>query len=160
MRIRKAETADKAAIWKILEPMIREGETFPLPRNMTEWEALEYWFGKGASVFVAEEAGNILGTYHLTPNQPGGGSHVANGGYVTAPEARGRGIARAMCLHSFDMAKTLGYRAMQYNLVVSTNEAAVHLWQDCGMKLIGRLPGAFHHPEKGDVDALVMYRTL
>lgn len=160
MRIREATQQDKPAIWRILEPMIRAGETYPLARDMTEWEALDYWFSGAHRVYVAEEDGTLLGTYYLRPNQPGQGAHVANCGYVTASEARGRGIARAMCLHSFEEAKRLGFRAMQYNLVVATNAPALHLWQSCGMEIKGRLEGAFHHPEKGYVDAFVMYRVL
>jgi ribosomal protein S18 acetylase RimI-like enzyme len=96
----------------------------------------------------------------LQPNQQGGGSHVANCGYVTAPWATGRGVARAMCAHSLDRARERGFRAMQFNFVVSTNQRAVALWQSLGFEIIGRLPGAFQHPTAGFVDALVMYRSL
>ncbi|MGK2740691.1 N-acetyltransferase family protein [Tepidicaulis sp. LMO-SS28] len=161
MRIRQAEQEDKAAIWRILEPMIREGETYPLAPDMTEWEALDYWFAGAHRVYVAEEEdGTLLGTYYLRANQPGQGAHVANCGYITAREARGKGIARAMCLHSFEEAKRLGFRAMQYNLVVATNAPALHLWQSCGMEITGRLKAAFRHPKEGYVDAFVMYREL
>jgi ribosomal protein S18 acetylase RimI-like enzyme len=111
-------------------------------------------------VFVAEDAGQVLGTYFIQPNQLGPGSHVANCGYATAPRASGRGIARAMCAHSLEHARACGYQAMQFNIVVSTNAPAVHLWTSMGFRTLCRLPGAFRHPRHGFVDALLMHRTL
>jgi len=161
MQIRPAAlSADADFVWAILEPTIRAGETYALPREMSREEALDYWFAPRHEVFVAEEDTDILGTYFLQPNQQGGGSHVANCGYVTAPSATGRGVARAMCAHSLDRARECGFTAMQFNFVVSTNERAVALWQTFGFEIVGRLPGAFHHPTAGFVDALVMYRIL
>ncbi len=160
MNIRLAIGKDREAIWAILEPMIRAGETYTLPREMSREDALAYWFSAEKETFVWEENGTILGTYFLKANQQGGGAHVANCGYVTAAEAQGRGIARGMCLHSLERAKERGFRAMQFNFVVSTNERAVKLWQSLGFEIAGRLPGAFDHPEHGFVDALVMYREL
>lgn len=160
MQIRTANETDASALWRILEPTIRAGETYPLARDMSESQALGYWFSPQHEVFVAEDGGELVGTYYLKANSTAGGAHVANCGYMTGPWAWGRGIAHAMCLHSFERARARGFRAMQYNLVISTNEAAVHLWQACGMEIVGRLPGAFHHPRLGDVDALVMYRKL
>jgi ribosomal protein S18 acetylase RimI-like enzyme len=158
--IRPAARGDADSIWAILEPVIRAGETYPLPRDMTRAAALAYWHSPEHAVFVAEDGGMIVGTYYLRANARAGGSHVANCGYMTAPAARGRGIARAMCLHSLAEAKARGFRAMQFNLVISTNAAAVHLWQSCGFAIVGRLPGAFAHPTQGYVDALVMYRAV
>jgi ribosomal protein S18 acetylase RimI-like enzyme len=160
MQIRPATHSDSDAIWAILEPMIRAGDTYTLPSAMTREEALAFWHGTGHEVFVAEENAQILGTYFVRTNQRGGGSHVANCGYVTALNATGRGVARAMCEHSLDHAHSRGFRAMQFNFVVSTNERAVRLWQRLGFAIVGTLPGAFQHPEKGFVDAFVMYRTL
>jgi len=154
----KGEDAD--AVWRILEPMVRAGETYPLPRDMSKEDMLSYWTGADHEVFVAEEDGEVVGTYFLKANQKGGGAHVANCGYVTAAAAQGRGIARMMCSHSLEHAKTRGFRAMQFNFVVATNENAVRLWQSCGFEIVGRLPGVFSHPRLGYVDALVMYRTL
>jgi ribosomal protein S18 acetylase RimI-like enzyme len=158
--IRTANLNDSDAIWKILEPVIRSGDTYTLPADMTREDALAYWNSPGHEVFVAEEDGKILGTYYLRANQKGGGAHVANCGYVTAPWASGRGIARAMCQHSLERAKSRGFRAMQFNFVVSSNERAVRLWQNLGFEIVGRLPAAFEHPTLGAVDALVMYRKL
>jgi ribosomal protein S18 acetylase RimI-like enzyme len=160
MRIRKATPDDHDAVWRILEPTIRAGETYALPRDMQRDDALAYWFGPGRETFVADDDGALLGSYVLRANQQGGGSHVANCGYMTAPAARGRGVARAMCEHSLAEARALGFRAMQFNFVVSSNAAAVHLWQSCGFAIVGRLPGAFVHPSLGEVDALVMHRSL
>jgi len=159
--IRPATLTDRAAIWAILEPVIRAGETYALDRAMGEDAALAYWFTPGNRVFVAEDtAGVVLGTFLLRANQPGGGAHVANCGYMTAQAATGRGVARAMCLHSLDQARAAGFRAMQFNFVVASNTRAVALWRACGFAVVGTLPGAFAHPSLGDVDALVMFRQL
>ena len=161
MQIRRASLpADADSVWAILEPTIRAGETYTLPRDMSRDDALDYWFAPGHEVFVAEENSILVGTYFLQSNQQGGGSHVANCGYVTAPWATSRGVARAMCAHSLDRARQRGFTAMQFNFVVSANERAVALWQAFGFEIVGRLPGAFHHPTMGYVDALVMYRSL
>jgi len=151
---------DRDAIWAMLEPVIRAGEVYALPVEMAREEALTYWFAIGNWVFIAELDGAVAGSYYLRANQRGGGSHVANCGYLTAAWAVGRGVAGAMCAHSLEFAKGAGFRAMQFNFVVSTNEAAVHLWQKHGFETIGRLPEAFRHPRLGFVDALVMWRDL
>lgn len=160
MLIRPATSDDAAAIWGIIEPTIRAGETYALDRGMRESEAIDYWFATDKEVFVAEADGTILGTYYLRANQAGGGAHVANAGYMTGVAATGRGVARAMGLHSLDHAAARGFRAMQFNFVVSSNERAVRLWQSLGFDIVGRLAGAFEHPVLGFVDALVMYRVL
>jgi ribosomal protein S18 acetylase RimI-like enzyme len=160
MVIRPAASGDSNAIWAIMEPIIRAGETYTLPRDMTKASALAYWLSAEREVFVAEDNGEIVGTYCLQANQKGGGSHVANCGYMTAVSATGRGVARAMCAHSLDRARERGFRSMQYNFVISTNERAVRLWQSFGFEIAGRLPRAFHHPTLGYVDAYIMYRDL
>jgi ribosomal protein S18 acetylase RimI-like enzyme len=160
VNIRAASAGDAGAIWIALEPVIRAGETYALPRDWDREQALAYWFAPAHEAFVAEVDGRILGTYFLQANQQGGGAHVANCGYITAPGAGGRGIARAMCAHSLERARERGFRAMQFNLVVATNERAVKLWQSMGFAIVGTLPGAFAHPALGEVDAFVMYRAL
>ena len=160
MAIHPATESDRDAIWAILEPMIRSGETYTLPRDMSKEQALEYWFAADKETFVWKENGAVLGTYFLKANQQGGGAHVANCGYVTAPAAQGRGIARTMCLHSLERARERGFHAMQFNFVVSTNERAIKLWTSLEFKIVGRLPLAFKHPTLGFVDALVLYRSL
>jgi ribosomal protein S18 acetylase RimI-like enzyme len=161
LTIREARRAEDAgAIWGILEPVIRAGETYALPRDWTRDEALDYWFSDSHQVFVADDEGQIVGTYFLHPNQKGGGAHVANCGYVTAAAASGRGIARRMCSHSLEYAKFSGFRALQFNFVVKTNERAVRLWESLGFNIVGTLPEAFLHPVHGYTDAYVMYRKL
>jgi ribosomal protein S18 acetylase RimI-like enzyme len=160
MLIRAAVDGDADAIWSIMEPIIRAGETYSLPRDMSKERALAYWLLPEREVFVVEENGGIVGPYCLQANQKGGGAHVANCGYMTAVSATGRGVARAMCAHSIDRARERGFRAMQFNFVISTNERAVRLWQSFGFEIAGRLPGAFRHPTLGYVDAYIMYRDL
>jgi ribosomal protein S18 acetylase RimI-like enzyme len=160
MLIRPASHADAPAIWAIIQPVIHAGETYTLDRDMSEEAALGYWLGPDKETFVAEDDGTILGTYIMRPNQAGGGKHVCNCGYMTASTATRRGVARRMCLHSLQHASARGYRAMQFNFVVSTNERAVRLWQWLGFEIVGRLPLAFHHPLHGYVDAFVMFKAL
>ncbi|HEY1856479.1 GNAT family N-acetyltransferase [Acidocella sp.] len=158
--IRPVTEADHDALWAILEPVIRAGETYPLPRDMSKAHALAYWTAPDHETFAAAEDTKLLGTYYLRANQTGNGAHVANCGYMTAPGATGRGIARAMCEHSLATARARGFAAMQFNLVVSTNERAVKLWTSMGFATLCRLPGAFRHPTHGDVDALLMFQKL
>jgi len=160
MQIRLATEADRAAILAIIVPVLRAGETYAVARDMTAAETLGYWFASSHEVFVAEADGIILGTYYLMANQAGGGAHVANCGYMTAAAAQGRGVARAMCQHSLVRARDRGFRAMQFNHVVSTNTRAVALWQALGFDIVGTLPKAFNHPTQGYVDSYVMFRTL
>lgn len=152
--------ADADAIWAIIGPVIAAGETYALPPDWSRDAALAYWFAPGNAVFVCEAGGVALGTYYLRVNQPGGGDHVANCGYMTAAEAAGRGVARQMCAHSLDEARARGFSAMQFNFVVSTNTRAVALWEGMGFAVVGRLPRVFRHPSAGRVDALVMHRHL
>ncbi len=158
--IRPAVPADAPALWAILEPVIRAGDTYALDPDMGETEALAYWLGPDRETFVAEEDGRMLGTSYLRANQAGGGRHVCNCGFMTAAVATGRGVARALCAHSLEHARARGFRAMQFNFVVSTNTRAVALWRSMGFETIGRLPGAFRHPDHGYVDALVMFREV
>jgi len=160
MLIRLAANGDGSAVWAIMEPIIRAGETYSLPREMSKEDALAYWLSAEREVFVAEDNGEIVGTYGLQANQKGGGAHVANCGYMTAVSATGRGVARAMCADSLDRARERGFRAMQFNFVISTNQRADRLWQSFGFAIVGCLPGAFLHPTKGYVDAYIMYRDL
>ena len=163
MNIRPATSTDWPHIWAIIEPVIRAGETYALDPTMNEEAARSYWIASDKDVFVAQESAPdaaILGTYYIHANQAGGGAHVSNCGYMTSEAARGKGVARTMCLHSLEHAKAHGFKAMQFNFVVSSNEGAVYLWQKLGFDIVGRLPGAFLHPKLGYVDALVMYRYV
>jgi L-amino acid N-acyltransferase YncA len=160
MRIRPATPADDEAILRIIMPVIRSGETYALPMDWAEAQALAYWRSPDHTVFVAEDNGAVLGTCYVRPNQRGGGSHVANGAFMTGAAAAGRGVASATCAHAMQYAKAAGYTAMQFNFVVAANVRAVALWQRLGFAIVGRLPGAFRHPALGFVDALVMFRKL
>jgi L-amino acid N-acyltransferase YncA len=160
LAIRPAQASDRDALWSILEPVIRAGHTYTLPSDISREDALSWWSSEDHEVFVAEKDGAVVGTYFLRANQRGGGSHVANCGYMTAPAATGSGVATALCAHSLERARARGFRAMQFNFVVSTNDRAVRLWQKNGFRIVGQLPKAFLHPELGYTDAYVMYREL
>lgn len=159
--IRPASDADWPAIWAIIEPIIREGETLAVDRDADEDAGRTYWQAPGKSLFVAlDEAGGIVGSYSLRANATGPAGHVANAGYAVRGDQRGKGIAQLLCRHSLETARTQGFRAMQFNLVVSTNERAVRLWQHMGFAIVGTLPGAFRHPRLDYVDAYVMFQPL
>jgi ribosomal protein S18 acetylase RimI-like enzyme len=158
--IREATPRDFDAIWPIFHEIVAAGETYAYATDTTKEQAFALWMETPRCTFVAEEDSAIVGTYYLKTNQGGPGDHVCNCGYMVASAARGRGVARAMCEHSQEVAKTLGYEAIQFNFVVSTNEGAVKLWNRLGFATVGRLPQAFNHPSKGCVDALVMYKRI
>lgn len=160
MDLRPAREDDWPALWRILEPIIREGETLALPRDGDEAIGRAYFASPEKTNFVAVADGEILGASYVRANQLGPGAHIANCGYITAPEARGRGIARALCAHSIEECRRRGFRGIQFNFVVSTNAPAVHLWQSFGFDILARLPGAFLHPRLGYVDALLMFKPL
>lgn len=161
IEIRPASETDWPAIWAIIQPIIREGETLAVDPDADEANGRAYWQAPGKSIFVVlDETGEIVGSYTLRSNQTGPASHVANAGYAVRDDQRGKGIAQALCRHSLEEARARGYRAMQFNLVVSTNERAVRLWQHMGFEIVGILPGAFRHPTLGYVDAYVMYQML
>lgn len=164
--IRPAEAGDEAAIWAILEPIFRAGETYAVDRAIERHDALAYW--RTGACFVASLAaadagtapGSICGTYYLRRNFGGGGAHVCNCGFAVSTTARGRGLARAMLTHALAAARVSGYRAMQFNAVVATNTGAIALWREAGFATIGRVPEGFDHPRHGFVDLLVMHRPL
>ncbi len=158
--IREATDADWPAIWAMFRDVTAAGDSFAYDTDTPEAVARRLWAERPAATFVAEENGRVIGTYFLRPNQPGRGAHIANGGYMVVAEVRGRGLASALCGHSIETARRLGYRAMQFNFVVATNEAAVRAWERHGFAVVGRLPGAFRHATLGFVDALVMFREL
>ncbi|MEM9218928.1 MAG: GNAT family N-acetyltransferase [Cyanobacteria bacterium P01_F01_bin.150] len=159
--IRSSTPSDWPAIWAILEPVFRAGETYAYSPDISEAEAHNAWVEMPQVTYVAEdEAGTMLGTYFLRPNQPGLGSHVCNCGYVVASAAQRKGVATLMGQHSQQEAQRFGFRAIQYNFVISTNTVAVRLWQKLGMEIVGTLPGAFKHPKLGYVDVFVMYKSF
>ena len=145
----------------MIEPVFRAGETFPCAPDISKQDSHQYWVETPRATYVAvDDDGTILGSYYIRPNQPALGAHVCNCGYIVAEAARGKGIASALCQHSQAQALELGFTAMQYNLVVATNEAAIHIWKKNGLKIIGTLSGAFQHARLGLVDAYIMYKTL
>lgn len=158
--IRAATPADDEAVWAILAPVLRAQETYAMPPELPREQALQWWHSAPHRAFVALVAGEVVGTYYLQPNHLGPGDHVANCGYITAPDHGGRGVARAMCADSLRRAAAAGFRAMQFNLVVSTNARAVRLWHRMGFAVVGTIPAGFRHPDAGYVDAYVMYRLL
>ena len=160
LSIRAANTADASAIWSILRPVFRAGETYAISSDIDEADAVAYWCGPNHETYVAEEHGEILGTHYLRENQAGGGSHVANCGYMTLAKAQARGIARRMLEHSLVRAKERGFRAMQFNFVVSTNERAIRTWEAYGFRKVGCIPLGFNHPTLGFVDAFVMHKAI
>ena len=160
MKIRAATEADRDAIWNIFHAIVASGDTYAFDPKMSREQALPYWFRADTHTYVAEKDGRVVGTYILRPNQLGPGSHVANAAFMVASDAQGSGVGRKMAEHCLGEARRLRFRAMQFNFVVSTNTRAIHLWEQLGFKIVGTLPGAFHHPEKGYVDVYVMYRSL
>jgi len=160
LNIRPAADSDRNAIWRIFHAVVAPGDTYAIDPNISRDEAFAYWFGPNIHTYVAEFEQRIVGTYTLRPNRGGGGRHVSNASFMVDPSAHGKGIGRAMAEHCLTEARRLGYRAMQFNFVVSTNDRAVRLWEKLDFKIAGTLPGAFHHPDKGFVDAYVMFRQL
>jgi ribosomal protein S18 acetylase RimI-like enzyme len=160
MLIREAALSDWDDIWPIFEEVVSAGDTYAYPSDTNKQEAEIIWLSKPRKTFVVEEEGKIFGTYYLKTNQDGPGGHVCNCGYMVSSSARGKGLATTMCEHSLNEARNLGYKAMQFNFVASSNEGAVRLWNKLGFDTVGRLPRAFRHPMHGLVDALVMYKWL
>jgi L-amino acid N-acyltransferase YncA len=160
MEIRAATNADRDAVWSIFHEIVAAGDTYALDPEISREDALAYWFRADTHTYVAEKDGRVVGTYILKPNQLGPGSHVANGAFMVAPNAQGSGVGRSMAEHCLTEARRMGFRAMQFNFVVSTNTPAIRLWEQLGFNIVGTLPGAFRHPKKGYVDVYVMYRSL
>lgn len=158
--IRKAVTSDEEAIWRIFHAVVQPGDTYAFAPDITRAEALSLWTAPTVHTYVALEGNSVVGTYIIKANQPGRGSHVANAAFMVAPGAQGRGVGRQMGEHCLMEARKLGFRAMQFNLVVSTNEPAVALWKKLGFDIVGKVPAAFNHSTRGLVDTYVMYRSL
>ncbi len=160
MIIREATDADWDGIWPIFQEIVSAGQTYAYDIHTNKQQAKQIWLNAPRKTFVVVEGETIIATYYLKTNQAGPGQHVCNCGYMVSANARGKGLATTMCNHSQQLAKELGYKAMQFNFVASTNEGAVRLWSKLGFATVGCLPKAFNHPELGLVDALVMYKWL
>ncbi len=160
LTIRRALDGDFDALWPVLRGIIRAGDTYAIDPQLDRTGAFDLWMRAPRATYLAELNGKVVGTYYIKTNQPGGGAHVCNCGYMVAPDAQGQGVAAALCEHSQTEARLLGYLAMQFNLVLATNQGAIHLWTKLGFATVGQLPKAFHHPKAGMVDAYVMYKWL
>ncbi|WP_322893402.1 MULTISPECIES: N-acetyltransferase [unclassified Yoonia] len=158
--IRRAVAEDFDSLWPILRDVFRAGTTYAVDPAINREACSDYWMTQPAATFVAHEGDRILGTYYIRTNQPGGGAHICNCGYIVAPDARGQGLAAMMCAHSQDQARAMGYLAMQFNFVLASNTGAVHLWHKLGFVTLGTIPDAFRHPDLGLVAAHVMYKAL
>lgn len=158
--IRAAQDADWPAVWQIFHTVVAQGDTYAFDPATTEETARQVWWYPTVHPFVAEQNGSIVAMYMLKTNQPGLGNHVVNAGYMVDPQVRGRGIASRLCTHSMETARHMGYQAMQYNFVVSTNTVAIRLWERHGFTVVGRVPKAFRHAQIGLTDVLVMHRFL
>jgi L-amino acid N-acyltransferase YncA len=160
MQIRRALESDFVAMWPIFQAVVTDGSTWVFSSEIGYADAFALWFSTGVTSYVAEDGGQVVGMYKFAANQPCRGSHVANAGFMVTPKESGKGIGRAMGLHCLREAKRAGFRAMQFNIVVSTNEAAVSLWKKLGFSIVGMLPQVFRHDKLGFVDAFVMHRFL
>ncbi|MEP6765542.1 MAG: GNAT family N-acetyltransferase [Gemmatimonadaceae bacterium] len=160
MNIRRATESDWPNMWPIMRAVVAGGDTYMLAPDCSETEAREYWMGIPLETYIAEDNGEVVGTYAMRVNQRGLGSHVANAGYMVRPGNFGKGIGAALCKHSLEMARAQGFLAMQFNAVVSTNARAVALWQRMGFAIVGTVPKAYLHSALGYVDIYVMHRIL
>jgi len=158
--IRKATPADNDVIWEIIRQVISTGDTYVFDPNSSREKMLAFWCGEGRHTYVAVSDDKIVGSFVLRDNQPDLGSHIANGAYMVLPSASGYGIGKTMGVYSIEEAKRLGYKAMQFNIVIKSNERAVKLWQSLGFEIIGEIPEAFNHKQNGLTNAYIMYRKL
>lgn len=160
LRIRPLEAADFDQVWPIIRDVVQAQETYAFAPDMDRETAWKTWVELPRATFVVEQDGQILGTYYIKANAAGPGDHVCNCGYMTAAAARGKGVASAMCRHSLQVGRELGFSAMQFNSVVASNTVAVALWQKLGFAIVGTLPKAYRHARLGLVDCHVMFRSL
>ncbi|WP_420320369.1 GNAT family N-acetyltransferase [Flagellimonas sp.] len=158
--IRKATAQDYDAVWEIFHAVIRTEDTYVFPSNTPKSDLEKLWFAPNMHTYVYEERDEIMGTFFIRPNSIGSGNHIANAGYMIHPDAQGKGIGKLLGKYSLQLAKELGFTAMQYNMVVSTNQNAIKLWKKLGFKIIGTTPKGFKHKKLGLVDTYIMYKSL
>lgn len=160
MKIRKATPLDYDNVWDIFSQVIKTGDTYVFSPETPKTDLKKHWFANYMQTYVIEENGNILGTYIIKPNQIDLGNHIANCSYMVSPKMQGKGIGKKLCEHSLQIAKNNNFEAIQFNIVVSTNKAAVKLWKTYGFKIIGTTPKGFKHQELGLVDTYIIYKNL
>jgi ribosomal protein S18 acetylase RimI-like enzyme len=160
LEIRRAIKEDEPQIWEIIKSVIAVGDTYVFSPESSREKMLVYWCGADKKTYVALSENRVVGTFYLKENQPDLGSHIANAGYMVSPEAKGKRVGKTMAEFSLEEAKRLGYRAMQFNFVVNSNEVAVKLWLNLGFEIIGEIPEAFNHTQNGLTGAYIMYRKL
>jgi ribosomal protein S18 acetylase RimI-like enzyme len=158
--MRRAKSTDLDRVWELWQLVVAQKVYFPYDETYSRSDMEQSWINLKNAVVVAELDGKILGAYILKPNQPAYGAHIVNAAYMVDTDARGLGLGSKLCAHSVEIAKELGYRGMQFNLVVSTNEAGIRAWKANGFEIIGTIPGGFYHVEKGYVDAYIFFRSL
>ncbi len=160
IEIRKALPEDAHQIWSIIHSVISSGDTYVFDPESSKEKMLAYWYGPEKQTYVTILNNSIVGTLIITNNQPDLGSHIANASYMTLPSASGQGIGKAMGEFSLEEAKRLGYKAMQFNIVVKSNDRAVRLWKKLGFEIVGEIPEAFNHIKNGLTNTYIMYRKL
>jgi ribosomal protein S18 acetylase RimI-like enzyme len=158
--IRESNTEDHDDVWSIIKSVIAGGDTYVFDPNSTREKMIKFWFAPDKHTYVATDNNKIVGSFFIKDNQPDLGSHIANAGYMTSPEARGKGIGKAMGEFSLVEARRIGYKAMQFNIVIASNTAAVALWKKIGFDIIGEIPEAFNHKKLGITNAYIMYCKL
>lgn len=160
MQVRRIKPSEFFRVWEMFKEIIDQNAYFAYDHSTTQAQIEASWINAQNLIYGVELEGEIAAAYIVKPNQPGHGAHIANAAYMVDSRFRGHGIGRVLAAHSIETARAAGYRAMQFNMVVSTNESAVHLWKAHGFEIIGTVPEAFHHFEHGYVDAYIMYRKL
>jgi L-amino acid N-acyltransferase YncA len=160
LKISIAKNSDFEEIWRIFKDVIKDGDTYANDDKTTKKQAYEKWITEPSKTFVAKENNIILGVYLIKPNRVGRSAHIANASYLVDKKARGKGVGKALGIHSIAMAKKLHFKAIQFNHVVSSNLAAINLWKSLGFEIIGTIPSAFNHKHLGYVDAHIMFKQL
>lgn len=162
MRFRPAEAADWPAIWPIFQQVVTAADTYPYDPATDFDSGRRIWLAPppDRAWLVSDDGDAVLGSYKTGPNRAGPGGHVATASYMVAAEARGRGVGRAMVLHSIEQSRAGGFRGIQFNAVAASNVWAIKLYSDLGFRVIGAVPGGFRHPQQGFVDLLSMYLDL
>ena len=161
MSIRQATADDWPQIWPIFAEIVEAGETYAYPTDLNSDQARDLWLERPpGSTVVLEEDGQILGSAKMGPNRPGRGSHIGTASFMVSAGSRGRGVGRRLAEHMVEWHRDQGYRGIQFNAVVESNTAAVHLWQQLGFEIVGTVPGAFESRTHGLVGLHVMYLEL